>query len=344
MRSPTTVPGARFIEPQALARISSLELLARTVVHGFINGLHRAPHLGASMDFAEHRAYEPGDDLRRIDWKVYARTDRYYVKEYEAETNANFAVALDISRSMRWKAQGVTKLDYARYLAATLTYFSSRQRDRVGLVTYDESGVRDFIPPSAKHLESALYALDRAGSGRGTAADAAHEGARDGQTRTARWWRPRRRDARAHEAAATGIAAVAALDVMLVVADRLRRRGILAVISDFYEEPERVRDALQLLRSKGQDVIAFHVLDPAELEFPYDEATSFEDVETGERMPVAPAKLRQRYRTLVREHIDALRTLLTAAGCDYVQLATAEPLDRALFDYLAMRQRLMKVR
>jgi hypothetical protein len=129
-----------------------------------------------------------------------------------------------------------------------------------------------------------------------------------------------------------------------VVADRLRRRGILAVVSDFYEEPEQVRDALRLLRSKGQDIIAFHVLDPAELEFPYREAASFEDVESGRRVPVVPDKLRTQYRALVRAHIESLRKLLTDAGCDYVQLSTTQPLDHALFEYLAMRQRLLKVR
>jgi uncharacterized protein (DUF58 family) len=316
---------ARFIDPTALAKIGSLELLARTVVQGFINGLHRAPHFGASMDFAEHRSYMPGDDIRRIDWKVFARTERYYVKEYEAETNTNFTVALDCSRSMRWKGEGIAKIDYARYLAATLTYFSSQQRDRVGLVTYDEAGVRDFVPPSAKHLETALHTMDGAGRGRPEIDD---------------------RNKRRHRRAETdgGIQAVAAADVMLVVADRLRRRGILAVVSDFYEEPERVRDALRLLRSKGQDIIAFHVLDPAELEFPYREAGSFEDVETGQRLPVVPEKLRRQYRALVAAHIESLRTLLNEAGCDYVQLATSQPLDHALFDYLAMRQKLMKVR
>lgn len=304
------LPGARFIDPLALARISSLELLARTVVHGFMTGLHRAPHLGASLDFAEHRSYMPGDDIRRIDWKVFARTDRYYVKEFEADTNTNFVVAFDRSRSMRWTGQGVSKLDYARFLAATLLYFSSQQRDRVGLVMYDEDGVGDFVPPSAKHLEHTLYALERAGSGRTDPAERV----------------------------------TPADDVMRRLADRLRRRGIVAVVSDFYEEPESVRDALQLLRSQGQDVIAFHVLDPAELEFPFTEANSFEDVETGRRVPVAPDKLRAQYRALIAAHIATLRALLTDAGIDYVQLGTAQPLDHALFDYLAMRERLVKVR
>ena len=131
----TAMRGAQFVDPSALARMGSLELVARTVVDGFINGLHRAPHLGFSLDFAEHRGYEPGDDLRRVDWRVFARTDRYYVKQFEADSNANLVVALDVSSSMRYASRGVTKLDYGRFLAASLLYFSHQQRDRVGLVT-----------------------------------------------------------------------------------------------------------------------------------------------------------------------------------------------------------------
>ena len=157
--------GAQFVDPSALARIGNLELLARTVVDGFINGLHRAPHLGFSLDFAEHRGYEPGDDLRRVDWRVFARTDRYYVKQFEADSNANLVVALDVSTSMRYASRGVTKLDYGRFLAASLLYFSHQQRDRVGLVTFDTE-ILEYVPPSARHLEFGLYALDRVADGR----------------------------------------------------------------------------------------------------------------------------------------------------------------------------------
>ncbi|MGD8895518.1 MAG: DUF58 domain-containing protein, partial [Acidobacteriota bacterium] len=158
---------ARFLDPKVLARIENLELLARTVVEGFINGLHRSPYLGRSVDFAEHRAYMPGDDIRRIDWRLFARTDRYYVKEFEADSNSNFLVLLDVSRSMQFSSHGISKLDYGRYLAACLTHFAHKQRDRVGLVTFDEDVV-DFVPPSAKHREAVLHALDRLeGGGRG---------------------------------------------------------------------------------------------------------------------------------------------------------------------------------
>src|SRR5712671_3095616 len=144
------IPGARFVDPKILARIGNLELLARSVVEGFINGMHRAPYFGASVDFAEHRGYVAGDDIRRVDWKLYARTDRYYVKQYEADTNANFSVLLDVSRSMAFASQGLSKLEYASYLAACLAYLSQRQRDRVGIITFDQDVV-NYVPPSAKH-------------------------------------------------------------------------------------------------------------------------------------------------------------------------------------------------
>src|SRR4029079_3081860 len=155
-----------ILDPSVLARLGNLELLARTVVEGFINGLHRSPHLGASTDFAEHRAYMPGDDIRRIDWKLYARSDRHYIKEYEADTNTNFIVVLDTSPSMRYgataheDARRVSKLTYGCYLAACLAYFSSLQRDRVGMATIDHDIV-DYVPPSAKHLRLVLHSLDR---------------------------------------------------------------------------------------------------------------------------------------------------------------------------------------
>ena len=160
-----SLPGARFVDPKVLARIGNLELLAKTVVDGFINGLHRSPYFGASVDFAEHRGYMPGDDIRRVDWKLYARTDRYYLKEYEADTNANFSVILDISRSMDFSSRGISKLEYGKYLCACLAYFAQQQRDRIGCITFD-SDIVTHIPPSAKHLDRVLHTLDRAKSER----------------------------------------------------------------------------------------------------------------------------------------------------------------------------------
>jgi uncharacterized protein (DUF58 family) len=295
--------GAQFVDPAALARIGNLELLARTVVDGFINGLHRAPHLGFSLDFAEHRGYEPGDDLRRVDWRVFARTDRFYVKQFEADSNANLVVALDVSTSMRFGSAGVTKLDYGRFLAASLLYFSHQQRDRVGLITFD-SEVRDYVPPSARHLEFGLYALDRVGNGQ------------------------------------PGVLAAP----LLRITERLVRRGIVVVISDLYDEPDAVAAAVRPLRFRGHDVIVFHVLDPAEIEFTFGDAASFEDLETGVRMPIVPASVREQYQALVRQHTETLQRLFTDSRIDYALFNTSVPLDYALFHYLSARERLSRAR
>lgn len=299
----TASPGARFIDPKVLVRIGSLALAARFVVEGFINGLHKAPYLGTSIDFAEHRGYMPGDDIRRIDWRLFARTDRFYVKQFEADTNTNFSILFDVSKSMSFGSRGVTKLDYGRYLAACLSYLSSRQRDRVGIVTFDDDIV-ERVPPSAKHFDVTLHTLDKIVAGRPGALG----------------------------------------PPLFKATEFFKRRSILVVISDFYEEPEKVVDAIKPLRFAGNDVIVFHILDPAEVEFPYDDSSSFEDMETGRKMAVVPDKLRDEYRALVQDHIRSLGQLFSRNRIDYAFLNTKVPLDHALFKYLAMRHKMTKVR
>ncbi len=302
-QSHSAIPGARFVDPAVLARIGNLELVARSVVDGFINGLHRAPYFGASVDFAEHRGYTPGDDIRRVDWRLYARTDRYYVKEYEADSNANFSVLLDVSASMAYGSRGVTKLDYGRILAACLTYLVRRQRDRVGLVAFDEQIV-EHVPPSAKHVDVVLHVLDRL------------EARRPGSLRA-----PLHR-----------------------LSEHFGRRGILVLVSDLYDEPDAVLEAVAPLRFRGNDLIVFHVLDPAELRFGFTDATSFEDLESGEQMPVVPDALRDEYVALVQAHVNALTERFSEARIDYALLDTSKPLDHALFTYLTSREKLMRVR
>jgi uncharacterized protein (DUF58 family) len=302
LESSSPVPGARFIDPAVLAKIGNLELVARGVVDGVINGLHRSPYFGASVDFAEHRGYVPGDDIRRVDWRVFARTDRYFVKEFEADSNSNFSVLLDVSKSMAFGGK-ISKLDYAKTLAACLSYLVSKQRDRVGLVTFDEEIV-EHVPPSAKHVDVVLHKLDVAKA-----------------TRPGRLGPPLRR-----------------------LAEFFGRRGIVVVISDFYEEPGEVLDAVSMLRFRGNDVILFHVLDPAEVDFSFDEASSFEDLESGEQMPVVPDALREQYRKLIREHINALTTKASEQRVDYTMLSTTVPLDYALFNYMSIRDRLTRTR
>ena len=295
--------GARFVDPKILARVGNLELLAKNVVDGFINGLHRAPFFGASVDFAEHRGYVAGDDIRRVDWKLYARTDRYYIKQYEADTNTNFSILFDVSKSMSFASRGVSKLEYGSFLAACLAYLSHRQRDRVGILTFDADIVK-HIPPSAKHFNMVLHTLDQA-----------------------------RAERPGH------------LTVPLTkMAEHFKRRGILLLISDFYDDPSAILDALKPLRFLGNDLIVFHVLDPQEIDFDFDDASTFQDLESGEQVPVVPQSFRAEYRRLVQEHISKLSTMFSEQRIDYALLNTSEPLDRALFSYLSSREKLARVR
>jgi uncharacterized protein (DUF58 family) len=305
MAATTSAPiaGARFVDPKVLARIGNLELVSRAVVDGFINGLHRSPYFGASVDFAEHRGYVPGDDIRRVDWRLYARTDRYYIKEYEADSNSNFAVLLDVSKSMGFGSEGMTKLDYGRMLAGCLTYLVHRQRDRVGLVAFDNDIV-EFVPPSAKHMDVALHVMDRL------------KPANPGSLR----------------------------QPMNKVAEHFGRRGVLVLVSDLYEEPDAVLEAIGPLRFRGHDIIVFHLLDQAELNFEYIDPSAFEDLESGEQIPIVPEALAAQYRELVQAHIQALTERFSANRIDYTLLNTSSPLDHALFSYLSTRERLMRTR
>ena len=298
----TPVPGAKFIDPVVLAKIGNLEFIAKTVVDGLINGTHRSPFFGASVDFAEHRGYVAGDDIRRVDWRVFARTDKYYIKEFEADSNANFTVLLDISKSMGF-GDRISKLDYGKTLAACLAYLANAQRDRVGLVTFDE-GVVDHIPPSAKHLDVVLHTLDRS--------------------------KPQRQGR--------------LVEPVRKLAEHFGRRGIVVLISDFYAEPEEVFEAVGPIRFRGNDVVLFHVMDPREIDFSFAEPSSFEDMESGDQIPVVPAKLAADYRALVEAHIQTLTQEATRKQVDYMLLNTSMPLDFALFRFLSMRERFARSR
>jgi uncharacterized protein (DUF58 family) len=302
------IPGTGFIDPATLSRIGNLQLLARTVVDGFINGLHRAPYLGTSLDFAEHRAYYPGDDIRRIDWRLFARTERYYLKEFEADTNANFMVLLDVSRSMRYAGVGVSKLDYARYLAASLAYFSREQRDRVGMLSFD-SDIVDYVPASAKHLDVILHTLDR------TRAE---------------------RPGALHVPMSKATELLRRRGITVLISDLyeepeqvqrsvglLRHRGHDVIVFHVLDRSE-----LELAGTVGG--------------VPLDEASSMEDLESGVRLPVVTERVRARYRELVEQHVETLRRLLTEIRVDYALLDTSQPLDHALFTYLSARERLTR--
>jgi len=285
-----------FLDPRHLAGIGDLALLARTVVDGFLHGLHRSSRMGLSLDFAEHRPYQPGDDLRRIDWRVYGRTDRYYLKTYEADTNADVVFALDASGSMDFASGALTKFEYARFLVACLAWLSQRQGDRVGLVTIAEDR-EEVVPPSTRHLQLILHTLGRARAGGG-----------------------------------------GRLVPSLERIARLRTRaGIVVLVSDCYEDPAALRKALGGVRARGQDVILFHVLDPAERDLPADAPGTFEDAETGTRMPLRPEQLRDKYRALVEAHRAELRRGAAQANLDFVAVDTDRPLDGALRSFLDYR-------
>jgi uncharacterized protein (DUF58 family) len=296
-----SLPGpARFLDPEVLARIGSLELLARAVVEGFMSGLHRSPFTGFSTEFTEYRQYNPGDDLRYLDWRLFGRTDRYFIKKYRADTNAQCHILVDTSASMRYSHAGqVTKLQYAQFLAASLTYLLGRQQDAVGLVAFDQR-VHTHIPARNRtgHMRTIFGQLSLLQAG--------------GETRLAE---------SLHE-----------------LAETLTRRGIVVLISDFYDQPERLQSAFQHLRFKGHDLIAFHVLDKNEVDFEFsDTVLLLEDAETQEQMPVLPDVIAGGYRERMRRHVEEMRRCATASNIDYELITTEQPLDFALFSFLSRR-------
>jgi uncharacterized protein (DUF58 family) len=298
----TAIPQSmRFIDPKTLTRISSLELIARTVVEGFISGLHRSPHLGFSVDFAEYRSYRPGDDIRKIDWKVFARTDRFFVKEFEGETNTSIHLILDCSRSMAYGSQGIRKLEYGQFLAASLAYFAFKQRDSVGFISYDDD-IIEYIPArgSIGHLNTVLHAIEKAQPGEKTD-----------------FVKP-----------------------LVSVSEKLRRRGIVIVISDLYDEPGRVIDGLRHLVFRGNDVIVFQILDPTELRFDFPGAAQFVDMETQAEMHVIPEYVRQEYLKLLGNQISENEKACRQDRMDFSLIDTSQPLDSALFSYLVRREQL----
>lgn len=290
-----TAPTA-MLDPVLLAGIADLELLARTVVDGFMHGRHRSLRTGQSLDFAQHRAYQPGDDLRRIDWRLYGRTDRFYLKTYEAETNADLRVVLDCSRSMDFGTGALTKFEWARALLASLAWLARQQGDRVGFVPLG-GDTREIIPPAVRHLPLVLQAMART---------------------------------RPDGAVVPGMA----LESLSKLA---ARPGIIAIASDCYDQPETIARAIGNLRARGQDVILFHVIDAAERDFPYQAGDTFSDLETDARLPIDPDAVRDGYRAGLAAHMVELERRLGAEGCDYLVVASDEPLDAALRHWLERR-------
>ncbi|HSJ07373.1 MAG TPA: DUF58 domain-containing protein [Longimicrobiales bacterium] len=295
---------ADLLTPRELAALGGLEFVARQVVEGFIAGLHRSPHRGFSVEFAEHRMYQPGDDLRYIDWRMYGRSDRYYIKQFEEETNLRAYLLLDVSASMAWTSAEKDlppKLWYARQLAACLALLLARQGDAVGLLTFD-SALRSHVAPRGgrRHWHELVRAMLATDAGGGTDPGAA---LRD-------------------------------------LAGRLRRRGLVILISDLLVDPDATRLALRFLRHRGHEVLVFHLLDPGERELPALGDARFVDPETGEEVPASVADLRREYREAVQRAVAEWRAELAPQGIDYVLTGTEEPLTHSLRAYLRKRERL----
>jgi uncharacterized protein (DUF58 family) len=290
----------RFLDPAVLASISSLDLVAKTVVDGFVAGLHRSPTFGFSQEFAEYRQYSEGDDLRHVDWNVFARTERIYLKRFRGETNSQLLLLVDASASMTYGSGRIRKLDYARFLAASLAYLSSQQRDATGLIVFDED-VKNYIPPSTRQgqLMRILHAIE-----------SAEGGSRTDFTKPFAHFQ-----------------------------QFLHRRGIVVVMSDFYAPPEEVAHVIEPLRYHGNEVVLFHILDPRELQPDFRDPVLLLDVEDNEAMEVSPEYARSEYKEKIDRHIQQLSEKAAAAGLEYVFMNTAKPLDNALRNYLAIRQR-----
>jgi uncharacterized protein (DUF58 family) len=290
----------RFLDPATLNSIAGLDLIAKTVVDGFVAGLHRSPDFGFSQEFAEYRAYAQGDDLRHVDWNVFARTGRCYLKRYRGETNTQLLVLLDTSASMGYGSHAVNKLDYARFLAASLCYLANVQRDAAGLIVFDED-VTNYVAPSTRQgqLFRLLHSIERAQTG----------------TRTD-FTKP-----------------------FVHFQNFLHRRGIVVVVSDFYEDPAVIVKTVEPLRFRGNEVILFHLLDPQEIAPKFRAPVLLVDMENSrEALEVSPEYARHEYRTKIDAHIEALRSQARGAGMDYFLVDTGRPLDEGLREYLSVRR------
>lgn len=291
---------AAMIDPHTLMRIKSLQLRARKVMEGFFAGIHRSPYHGFSVEFSEYREYSPGDDLRYLDWKLFARTDRYYVKQFEDETNLRCTVLLDTSKSMSYGSGDFSKHEYARTAAATIAYFLTMQRDAVGLVTFEDRVV-EYLPPRNRpgHLRRIMAELSREPAGK-----------------------------------ATNLA-----DPLEEVAATVRKRGLIVIISDLLASPDLLSTRLGYLRSCGHDVIVFRILDPQEVKFEFDQAAIFRDVESGKDLYIDAEVARADYQRRFQEHAAQVESACQDLGVDFHSMTTDEPLEFVLFELLRARMR-----
>jgi uncharacterized protein (DUF58 family) len=296
----TTSAQTRLLSPATLASLSNLELVARTAVEGFLTGLHRSPRFGFSQEFREYRAYVEGDDPRFVDWNVYARTDRTYIRRFEGETNTRLMILLDASASMGYGSHSVTKLQYAKFIAAALAYVAARQHDPVGLIVFDEQ-TRQYRPATSRPgaLQGLIHTIDAVTAGGITDLDKSFQSFRE----------------------------------------HLSRRGLVAVISDLYCDPAAMTRAVQPLAARGHDIMIFQLLDPHELKPQWRDAVVLEDVETKQTLNISPDYLQTTYQERLESHLASLRAVAASVGANHALLPTDQPLDDALRRYLLFRQR-----
>ncbi len=298
----------KYLQPDVVSKLATMELRARLVVEGFITGLHKSPYHGFSVEFAEHRQYMPGDEIRRVDWRVYGKTDRFYVKQFEEETNLKSYIVLDTSASMRFsseipksKERRISKIEYASFIAASLSYLMVQQRDAVGLTLFD-SAVRKTIPPHAtkQHLRRVLIELEKIRATESTnSAAALHQ-----------------------------------------LADRISRRGLVIVLSDLFDEPAKVMAALKHFRHNHHEVLVMQILDPLERTFAFGNDAIFKDIETGELLTTQPYHIQRSYQEAMQNFIERYKRECRENSIDYLLLDTATPFDVALLNYLNKRQRI----
>ena len=291
----------RFLKPETVSKLENMDLVARLVVEGFITGLHKSPYHGFSVEFAEHRQYMPGDEIKHVDWKVYAKTDRYFVKQFEEETNLKAYLLLDSSASMGYGSDGITKIQYATFLAAALTYLMLKQRDSVGLVTFDEK-IRKYLPP--RSVSSYLHVILKELEGTKTA----------DKTNVSTTF---------HQ-----------------LAERIKRRGLIIIFSDLLDDPVKVISGLKHFRHKKHEVIVFQILDPLERSFNFKKDAVFKDLETGEQLATQPWHIRGEYRHLMTNFIENYKKQCRENKIDHIVMDTSQDFDRALIQYLIKRKRI----
>ncbi len=292
----------KYLDPKAVAKIGNLELIARLVVEGFITGLHRSPYHGFSVEFAEHRAYRPGDEIKYLDWKVFARTGKFFVKEFQEETNLRCTIAIDSSASMAYASKdNISKYEYSAFLSAALAMLMVQQRDAVGLALYDK-GIRTFLPPNSKpsYMREILKTLE--------------VNKPENETGTA--------------------------ESLNLLAEKIKRRGLVIILSDFFDNPIQILNALKHFRHKKHEVIVFHVLDPRERDFKLGNAANFKDMETGELMLTQPYQIQISYQKAVQDFVNYIKKECLNHQIDYNLLDTSVSYDHALTSYLVKRKKL----